>query len=235
MKKHILCIEDDDTIQTLVEVSLTDYLVHKAKSLKEAEKELSQYSFSALIMDIELPDGDGLRFLSQIMQQEKYKKIPVLVLSHHVEISNKVMAFSVGAEDFIGKPFDPIELNIRLTAKIKRRDAEQDEQKIRKIADVLLDFDRQKSFQVVGFKEVDLNLTSIELKIFSTLTKRLEQVYSRDQLMNLVWGETFISDRTVDSHIAHLRQKIEPTAIAIETSKNFGYRAAMKTNMKNKK
>ena len=235
MKKHILCIEDDDTIQTLVEVSLTDYLVHKAKSLKEAEKELSQYSFSALIMDIELPDGDGLRFLSQIMQQEKYKKIPVLVLSHHVEISNKVMAFSVGAEDFIGKPFDPIELNIRLTAKIKRRDAEQDEQKIRKIADVLLDFDRLKSFLVVGFKEVDLNLTSIELKIFSTLTKRLEQVYSRDQLMNLVWGETFISDRTVDSHIAHLRQKIEPTAIAIETSKNFGYRAAMKTNMKNKK
>lgn len=228
MKKHILCIEDDDTIQTLVEVSLTDYLVHKAKSLKEAEAELNQYKFSALIMDIELPDGDGLRFLSQIMQQEKYKKIPVLVLSHHVDISNKVMAFSVGAEDFIGKPFDPIELNIRLTAKIKRRDAEQDEQKIRKIADVLLDFDRQKSFQVVGFKEVDLNLTSIELKIFSTLTKRLEQVYSRDQLMNLVWGETFISDRTVDSHIAHLRQKIEPTAVTIETSKNFGYRATVK-------
>ncbi len=233
MKKHILCIEDDDAIQTLVEVSLTEYLVHKAKSLKEAEKELNQYSFSALIMDIELPDGDGLRFLSQIMQQEKYKKIPVLVLSHHVEISNKVMAFSVGAEDFIGKPFDPIELNVRLTAKIKRRDAEQDEQKVRKIADVLLDFDRQKSFQVVGFKEVDLNLTSIELKIFSTLTKRLEQVYSRDQLMNLVWGETFISDRTVDSHIAHLRQKIEPTAIVIETSKNFGYRATLKTNTKN--
>ena len=120
MNKHILCIDDDDTIQTLVEVSLPNYFVHKAKSLSEAEKEIAQFDFSGIVIDIHLPDGDGLRYLSKIMLSDKNKNTPVIVLSDHTEISNKVMAFNLGAEDFIGKPFDPIELNARLTSKIKK-------------------------------------------------------------------------------------------------------------------
>lgn len=228
MKRRILCIEDDPTIQALVEGALPDFEVIPVFSLKEAEKKIKETEFSALLVDIRLPDGDGLRFLTTLSSNDRTKKIPILVLSDHSEISNKVMAFSFGAEDFIGKPFDPIELNARVTAKVKRRENEKEETQSRKLGNVLLDFGRQKVFFVSSGNEKDLGLTSIELKILSTLTKRLEQVYSREQIMDQVWGETFITDRTVDSHVAHLRQKIQETAVSVETAKSFGYRAVLK-------
>jgi len=228
MKRKVLCIEDDPTMQALVEVALADYEVISTPTLKEAERLLQQITPSALIIDIQLPDGDGLRFLTQISQEDKFKKIPVLILSNHTDISYKVMAFSFGAEDFIGKPFDPIELNARLTAKVKRRAAETEAVQNRQVGDLLIDLDRQKVFLTFNGKEKDLGLTGIELKILSLLTRRMEQVYSREQIMNSVWGETFIADRTIDSHVAHLRQKIQETQVQIETAKNLGYRAVLR-------
>lgn len=228
MKRKILCIEDDPTIQTLVELALSDFAVVRASSLKEARGLLVDTKFNALIVDIQLPDGDGLRFLTDLANQEQTKKTPVLILSSHKEISNKVMAFSFGAEDFVEKPFDPIELNARLSAKVRKYEAEKEESQTRKVGNLLIDFNRQKVYAISGVKELDLNLTSIELKILSLLTKRIEQVYSRDQIMDQIWGDTIITDRTVDSHIAHLRQKIQGTSIEIDTAKNFGYRALLK-------
>lgn len=226
MKRRVLCIEDDPTTQALVEVALPDFIIVPAYSLKDAEQKLGETEYSALLIDIQLPDGDGLRFLAKLSTE--MKKIPVLILSNHSEISNKVMAFSIGAEDFIGKPFDPIELNARVTAKVKRREDENEKSQSRKIGNLLIDFGRQKAFVITDGSENDLGLTSIELKILSTLSRRLEQVYSREQLMNSVWGNTYITDRTVDSHIAHLRQKIQNASVAVETAKNFGYRAVLK-------
>lgn len=228
MKPRVLCLEDDQTIQALVEVALAEFEVIAAFSIKEAEKRLKEAEYSALLIDIRLPDGDGLRFLTTLSADEKFKKIPVLVLSDHTEISNKVMAFSFGAEDFIGKPFDPVELNARVTAKIRRRENEKADTQVRKFGNLLIDFGRQKAFLVSSAKEKDLGLTGIELKILSTLTKRLEQVYSREQIMDTVWGDTSITDRTVDSHVAHLRQKIQQTSVSVETAKSFGYRAVLK-------
>lgn len=226
--EKILCIEDDLSMQTLVCASIKDYEVICAKTLKEAEVLLGQMDFSALLVDIQLPDGDGLRFLTQLTQNEKYSHTPILILSGHSDISNKVMAFSFGADDFVTKPFDPVELNVRVTAKIRKRHAAEEKARKRRLKDLLIDFDRQKVFQVLNGKEIDLECTSIELKLLALLTKRLEQVYSRDQIMRQVWAETSISDRTVDSHIAHLRQKIEGTQIQIETAKSFGYLASIK-------
>jgi two-component system phosphate regulon response regulator PhoB len=228
MKQRVLCIEDDPTIQTLVEASLLDFEVVPAFSLKEAESKLSELNFAALLIDIQLPDGDGLRFLTKLVADPKYKKIPVLILSNQVAVSNKVLAFSLGAEDFVGKPFDPIELNARVTSKVKKRNAETEEAQTRKLGNVLIDFTRHKAFMVAGGTEKDLGLTGIELKILSLLTRRLEQVYTREQIIDQVWGETYITDRTVDSHMAHLRQKIQETSLSVETAKGLGYRAIVK-------
>lgn len=228
MNFKILCIEDDLTTQTLLVASLKEYDVVCVSTIKQAEEALVKCNFHALLLDIQLPDGDGLRFLTQLKHNEKYIKIPIMILSGHAEISNKVMAFTFGAEDFITKPFDPVELNARVSAKIRRRQLEIDKAKIRKIENLMIDFDRQKVFYINNSTEQDLGLTSIEIKIISFLTKRLEQVYSREQIMDNVWGETFITDRTIDSHVAHLRQKIEKTQVQIDTVKNFGYRAVIK-------
>jgi DNA-binding response OmpR family regulator len=228
VKNKILCIEDDLTIQTLVAASLKEFEVICVSLLSEADAILKTISFAAILIDIQLPDGDGLRFLTKISQNENYNKIPTMILSGHTEITNKVTAFTFGADDFIEKPFDPLELNARITAKIRKFQTGLEKFKNRTVGDILIDSDRQKVFKLDKGREKDLNLTSIELKILSLLTKRLEQVYSREQIMTQVWGETFITDRTVDSHIAHLRQKIDTTKIQIDTAKNFGYRAILK-------
>lgn len=227
-KKEILCIEDDPTIQTLVEVSLPEYKVTSVASLKEAYKMLSENTYSAVCVDIQLPDGDGLRFLTENIKKEKLGKTPFLILSSHDQIANKVMAFSLGAEDFVSKPFDPIEFNARLSAKIRRNAAELEETQIRQVGNLVIDFLQQKAFHVVNEQTKDLNLTSIELKILSFLTSHMDRVYSRNQIMDFVWNDKFVSDRTVDSHIAHLRQKMNSLNVEIETSVNFGYRAVLK-------
>jgi DNA-binding response OmpR family regulator len=223
MKGKVLCIEDDPTIQTLIRAALLNFKVFPAHSIAQAESLLKSEDFSALLVDIQLPDGDGLRFLTKLKGQGEFAKMPILILSHHSEISNKVMAFSFGAEDFIGKPFDPIELNARVSAKVKKSLAENEEARTRQVGDLLIDFDRMKAFRICKESEKDIDVTNIELKILSLLTKRPEQVYSRENILDQVWGPTYISDRTVDSHIAHLRQKLSGSSVQLETAKNIGY------------
>jgi DNA-binding response OmpR family regulator len=228
VRMKVLCIEDDPTIQTLVTQSLRDFNIIQALTLKNAEVLLERNSFDAILLDIELPDGDGLKYYTKLSQDLKYRKIPTLILTGHNDISNKLMAFSVGVDDFISKPFDPLELSARLSSKIKKAQSEIEEKKLRKIGDLEIDFDRQKVFHIKDGKEIDLQLTSIEIKILSLLTRRVEQVFSREQILNNVWGDTNITDRTVDSHIAHLRNKIVGSNVKIDTAKNFGYSLVIK-------
>jgi DNA-binding response OmpR family regulator len=224
MRSKILSIEDDPTMQLLIEGSLADYQVVQARSIKEAEALLPTGDFEAVLLDIELPDGDGLKFYAKLSHDQKLKSIPVLVLSGHAEISNKLVAFSIGAEDFIAKPFDPLELSARVHSKIQKRRQGATEKRLRRVGDLEIDFDRQRAFRMESGQEKDLQLTGIELRILSLLSRRIDQVYSREQILSEIWGQTHITDRTVDSHIAHLRQKIENSKVSISTVKNFGYR-----------
>lgn len=224
MPFKILSIEDDLTIQALIEQSLKDCDIVTSANLHDAEKELSKTIFDAVLIDIELPDGDGLKFYTRMIHDKNLKEIPTLFISSHDDISNKLIAFSFGAEDFITKPFNPLELNARVSSKIKKKQNELDDKKIRKVGDLKIDFNRQNVFQNIKGKENSLDLTSIEFKILTLLTNRSEQIYSREQILDSVWGNTAITDRTVDSHIAHLRTKISNSSVIIETVKNFGYR-----------
>ncbi len=223
MKDKILCIDDDLTIQAVVEATLSQYHVISAHSLSEAESLLCEHQFSSLLVDIRLPDGDGLRFVNKFLQGPDSKDIPVLIFSNHKDISNKVLAFSLGVEDFIEKPFDPIELKARVDARIMKRRSSSDQKNRIQLGDVVLDLDRQKVFQISKSKEIDLQLTAYEIKILKMLSKRMEQVYSRQQILDNVWSNTFITERTIDSHIAHLRKKIMRTKLSLNTVKNFGY------------
>lgn len=227
MLERILCVEDDLTTQVLVGESLRDYNVVRAGTIFEARKQLQVGEVAAILIDIQLPDGDGIQFLGELVRDQRYRNLPILILSSHTDVAHKVSAFSIGAEDFIAKPFDPIELNARVTAKIRKNRLEKHNHRHRQVGDVLIDFDRQKAFRISESRELDLELTGKELGILALLTKRMEQVYSRDQIMDSVWGNTAITDRTVDSHIAHLRRKLAGTAVKLETSKSFGYRAVL--------
>jgi DNA-binding response OmpR family regulator len=227
MKQRALYIEDDPLYQLLVVESLTDLHVTVANSFKEAHEELKSDNFDTIIIDLELPDGDGLKFLAFLAHDNIYKNIPILIVSGHTEISNKLIAFSLGVEDFIAKPFDPLELNARVMAKLRKKNQVSSQKRISRVGEIEIDFDRQKAFRVSNGKHFELMLTTIEFKILTYLSKRPEQVFSREQILNNVWGDTVISERTVDSHVAHLRQKLQETNIQLESVFGSGYRAVI--------
>lgn len=228
MRLKILSLEDEPTIQEVIRQSLRDYDVTVVSTVKQAELAIEKQKFDAILVDIELPDGDGLHFYTRAVQDPNFKDIPCLFITGKTEISLKLMAFTVGADDFLTKPFDPSELNARVTSKIRKHQLNQIQKNSKRVADVEIDLDRQKAIQIQETQERDLGLTAHEFKILSLLSRGLERVYSREQILSEVWGNTSITDRTVDSHIAHLRQKISTTAISIETVKGLGYRLIKK-------
>ncbi len=224
--KSVLCIEDDLVIQTLVIESLRFFNVKVTDSVESANRILDSESFDAVLLDIQLKDGDGLRVLERISKKDGFfSNTAFFILSSQKDISKKMMAFALGADDFIAKPFDPLELEIRLNARLKKISEPLD---TRYVGDLILDFQKQKVFMVVKDKKIEISLTAIEMKILSYLTQKMDRVFSRQQIMESVWNNLSITERTVDSHIAHLRKKIKSSRLLIKTSNSFGYFVTVK-------
>ena len=223
--KSILCIEDNPEIQILVEGSLSHYRVVPVSTLSEAKVRIDTEKFALVILDLELPDGDGLKFMSQNASHPNLKSAPVIVLTGKSETANQVIAFSLGVEDFVAKPFDPLVLRARVDAKIRKTEAVADRDSNLRLKDLLIDIPKQRVYRTTASGQEAINLTSIEFKLLVTFGRAPERVFSRNQLLDEVWGNgVAITDRTVDTHVGHLRKKISDSQVKIETVINEGYR-----------
>ncbi len=223
--RQILCVEDNAEMRVLVEASLPHYRLNFADSLGAAREFLKTRSVDLVILDLELPDGNGLNFLTELKTIYTHDEVPVFILTGKTEISNKVLAFNVGAEDFIAKPFDPLELSARIDAKMKKLERLQDRAENVRIGDLFASLPKQRIWHILNGKETTIDLTTIEFKILMTLARHPERIYSREQLLDEVWGnDTHITDRTVDTHVGHVRKKIAESNVKIETVIGEGYR-----------
>lgn len=219
--KTVLCVEDNREIQILVQAALDQHTVLTVENLKSARQVLKDQRVDLLILDIELPDGDGLDLLAEL----DGRGLPVFILTGKTEISKKVIAFSLGADDFLSKPFDPIELRVRANAKFKKIDLASDHQNVLKLRNLVIDVEKQRVFIVSGGARNSIALTSIEFRLLLSLAKAPDRVFSRQHLLDKVWGtEVNITDRTVDTHVNHLRKKLKDSEVKIETVLNEGYR-----------
>jgi DNA-binding response OmpR family regulator len=228
MRSIVLCIEDDPFFQTLIEESLQrsrQFVLEFAPSLAIAREKLRKQNYDAIILDLTLPDGDGLRFLTEMSQLATKTLPPVLILTGQTEVPSRVAAFQLGADDFLAKPFEPLELEARLLARIKKAQTQKENGETTLLGDVEIDQARVRVSRKTRGETVDLGFTAIEFKILVSLTQRLEAVQSRDQLLEKVWPGTYINERTVDSHIAHVREKLTDSKLKVETVKGLGYRA----------
>jgi DNA-binding response OmpR family regulator len=223
--KDILVIEDSPEIKILIESSLTDYNIRFCTTLREGRAAVTDHVFQLIMLDIGLPDGDGLKFLTELSSQPQTKNVPIIILSGKTETSNKIMAFSVGAEDFISKPFDPLELQARVAAKIKKFETSQNRSELLRIGDLQLDLLKQRvTLQTTNSGEA-LDLTTLEFKLLMVFARAPDRVFSREYLLNEVWGTNVnITDRTVDTHVGHLRKKIAGSKAKIDTVVGAGYR-----------
>lgn len=226
--KNILYIEDSPELVLMVREALKPHQLTHVTTLRQAELALQQKVFDLILLDLGLPDGDGLHYLAEKYsdQSKNLHKTPLFVISGKNEVSSKVMAFAMGVDDYISKPFHHAELKARVEAKLRKNSAQIVDQETLQIGNIKLDLARQRVILCDhSHDEEELQLTRLQFKLLTKFMKTPERVFSRNQLIESVWGDTTnITDRTVDTHVAHLRKKIAEASVKIETVTGEGYR-----------
>lgn len=223
----ILIIEDAPDIAELIDYNLKaeKYQTTLCKSGAHGLKQARVSNPDLIILDLMLPDMDGLEICRSLKSDPKTKGIPIIILTAKGEEVDRVVGFEVGAEDYISKPFSPRELVLRVKAILRRVRQSDSDKKRQPQSHGILSIDPDKFQVLVGHDEV--KLTAIEFKLLSHLMENKGRVATRDKLLDRVWGyDAALTTRTVDTHIKRLRQKLKKAGNYIETIRGIGYRFA---------
>lgn len=231
-EKAILIVDDEKNIRELVKFNLESrgYKVIEAADGEEALNLVITGAPLLIILDLMLPKIDGLEVCRILKGNPLTKKIPIIMLTALGDEIDKIVGLELGADDYITKPFSPRELVARVRAVIRRvEDQEEPKQPVNNFTDLVID--EQKYEALLNGKKLDLTLKEFELlKVFAA---NLFNVFSRQHLLEKIWGYDFMGDtRTVDVHVCNLRKKIEEadekTRYYIETVRGVGYRFGYK-------
>lgn len=215
---QILCVEDAPEMRLLVETALGVFQVSFATTLAEARAAIDKNRYDLILLDIGLPDGSGLDLLAT----GGLDQMPVIFLTGKGDIGMKASAFSLGADDFIVKPFDPMDLRLRVETRIRKSAAARKAPRTIRCGAVTLRVEEQR---LVWGQAGSADVTSIEARIFTLLAQTPQKIFSREEILDRVWGHgVSISDRVVDVHISKLRKKISGAGVAIESVTGSGYR-----------
>jgi two-component system, OmpR family, alkaline phosphatase synthesis response regulator PhoP len=202
----ILVIDDEDSILNVVEAYLKDdgNTIHLARDGVQGLAAFHRYHPDLVILDIMLPEMDGIEVLQQI---RRVSDVYVMMLTAKSEEFDRVLGLTVGADDYLTKPFSPRELVARAKAMLRRgRNTTRDEKQIYTFRHLKIDTGRHE----VERDGEKIDLTALEFKLLATLAAYTGMVLSREQLLDRVWGYDFYGeDRVVDVHIGHIRQKLE--------------------------
>ena len=229
MAKRVLVVEDDVAIRDMLCFSLR-HSGFECNGVGDAESGLAllkQQRPDIILLDWMLPGVDGIEFIRRLRANEYFAEIPVIMLTAKGESEDMVKGLSVGADDYVNKPFSPPELMARIKALLRRCQLpEANEGQIFQFGTLSLDM---KSHRVT-VDELRVDLGPTEFRLLHFFMKNPERAYSRGQLLDHVWGDTvYIEERTVDVHIRRLRKALEPTKhdTLIETVRGVGYRFAV--------
>ena len=222
MKKLIALVDDEKDILTIVSYHLkrAGFTVKQFGNARGLLEFLSHTVPDLIILDLMLPDEDGVEICKRLKSSPKYSSIPIIMLTAKGSETDIVLGLEVGADDYIIKPFSPRELVARVKAVLRRISKTGDEYiRIGKI----LEIDNRGYKVFVEGKEV--NLTTTEFKILKILCEKKGWVYSREQILKSLWGEDKITlDRSVDVHIRNIRKKLDKASSFIKSIRGLGYK-----------
>jgi two-component system phosphate regulon response regulator PhoB len=223
MLANILLVEDEKSIVTLIKYNLEKegFKVFCSETGEDALKIIKEKTPDLVILDWMLPDTSGIDVCRQIKIDKKLKNIPVLILTAKGEPDDKIKGLEVGADDYVTKPFNNKELLLRVKSLIKRSKPSLLED-LGIFKDLKIDRITKKVFR----ENKEIKLGPIEYKLLDFLIKSPQRVYSREQLLSNVWGESInVESRTVDVHIRRLRKaiNIDKKNDLIRTVRSSGY------------
>ena len=222
MSHRILVVDDEPDITALVAYHLAGYRVSTAANGPDALKAAREERPDVVILDIMLPTVSGYDVLGEMRKREETKEVGVILLTARREEADRIKGLSLGADDYLTKPFSPQELTLRVQALLRRLGAPAVSAGSTLTAGPI-SIDR--SSHRVNVNGVELELTATEFKLLLTLVERRGRVQSRPQLLETVWeAQPDIQTRTVDMHVQRLRTKLGDAGNLIETVRGFGYR-----------
>ena len=219
----IYCVEDERNIRELIVYTLesSGFTARGLESGKELNAAIAEQLPDLILLDIMLPGEDGLEILSRLKASEVTKEIPVIMVTAKGAEYDKVMGLDCGADDYITKPFGMMALVARIKA-VLRRTEKPVEEKVLRLGELSVNPTRH----VVQVSGETVNLTLKEFELLCLLLDNPGVVFTRDQLLNQIWGYSFDGEsRTVDVHVRHLRQKLGDCGNYIETVRGIGYRS----------
>ena len=213
----ILIVDDEELIRNVIKeyAIIEGYEVYEASNGIEAIEACKNNNYDLIIMDIMMPKLDGYQAVKEIYKE---KNIPVLMLSARGEEYDKLIGFELGIDDYVQKPFSPKELMARIKAILKRYNKQS-----KKIEAFGITINDEARDVLIDGKKIDLTLKEYELLKY--FIENANIAISREQLLNAIWGYDFYGeDRTIDTHIKTLRNKIGPYKSAIKTLRGVGYK-----------
>jgi len=223
MKKIIAVVDDEPDIRELVSFHLNKngYMSKEYEDATSFLRSLSSKRPDLILLDIMLPDMNGFEICKILKRNDKTANIPVIMLTARGEETDKVLGLELGADDYLTKPFSPAELIARINA-IFRRLSVKEEKHLIKIED-LIEIDPANYEVKIQNKKIDLTLT--EFKILEKLASNRGQVFSREQLIEYIWGEDkVVLERTIDVHIKNLRDKLGVAKKFLVNIRGLGYK-----------
>lgn len=223
MKQKILVVDDEPEAVELVEFNLKQagYDVATAADGAEALKRTRTLLPSLIVLDVMLPEMDGLEVCKMLRRDPATAAIPIIMLTAKAAEIDRVLGLELGADDYLTKPFSPRELVLRVRKLLARGRGKPEEAECLTFGDLLIDVPRH----LVSWRGRKVDLTATEFKLLTVLAQRRGRVQSRDHLLRDVWEyNTLVDTRTVDTHMRRLREKLGPASKFLDTVRGVGYR-----------
>jgi len=221
---NVLVVEDEDAIREMLGMVLeqADFSVRAASDAHQALAMMNQTEPDLILLDWMLPGLSGVEWARRLKKDEVYSDIPIILLTARGEEEDRVRGFEVGADDYVTKPFSTRELIARIRAVLRRSGRIGKSSRI-ELGGIVLDTDEHR----VSIGQAQVTLSPTEYRLLEFFLTHPDKVYSRNQLLDQVWGRsTYIEERTVDVHIRRLRKILAEhnREEMIQTVRGFGYR-----------
>ncbi|MCM3576105.1 MULTISPECIES: response regulator transcription factor [Mesobacillus] len=219
----ILIVDDEAQMRKLVKLYLLQegYHVEEAEDGQEAIDMLRKDDYDLMILDVMMPMMDGWETIQHV---RKMSDLPIIMLTAKGAVQDKVTGLSTGADDYLVKPFDEAELLVRVKALLRRTGHSNSGENILKYQGMVIDLIAREAM----YEGLRINLTQTEFDILAALIEHRGKVLSREQLVDMIWGIEFMGeDRTVDSHIKNLREKLQKAGVdksIVKTVWGIGYK-----------
>ena len=223
MANTILVVDDEKNIVQLARLYLSNegFRVEEAHDGKQALEKAKAVSPDLIVLDLMMPEMDGLTVCKEI---RKTSSVPVIILTARNDDVDKIVGLEIGADDYVTKPFNPRELVARVKAVLRRSQGRMDPDTVLDVGDIHLDPARRE----VSVAGKPITLRAKEFDLLAAFMKHQGVVLDRERLLSIVWGQDFYGDtRTIDVHVAWLRDKLSGAKARVQTVRGVGYKLVL--------